>query len=90
MTNNKTPEQIKREQFDQNPDNFVHIKDLIVGVERQEKGFRFMIGNALESEYHQVRSRLDLAFMNMFNKIEEEKRREAKMKRNILMRGFKK
>jgi len=71
--NDKTSEQIKKEQFDQNPDNFVHRKDLIVAVERKEKGFQYIIGQATTGELHIARSTLDIAFLNTFQQIKNRK-----------------
>ena len=71
--NNKTPEQIKKEQFEANPDNFIHRKDLIVSVERKEKGFAYQIGQATRNELHIVRSTLDIAFLDTFKEIRSHK-----------------
>ena len=83
-SNGKTPEQIKADKFAANPDSFVDMEELVIAVNKNEKGYGFIVNpKATRIDLHYARSelfhRVGVMLMNMDMQLHFKQQEEKKI-----------
>lgn len=68
----KTALEIKQEKFKENPDNFVSLDDLIIGIMKTEKGYAHYIGNVSRIDLEIALSRIHFKIFEALKYLEIE------------------
>jgi len=68
----KTPEELKRERFEANPDNFVEMQDLMVALKRSPQGPAMYYSFGSRREAIMARAEIDIALLKVIMGMDDE------------------
>lgn len=74
----------KKKAFEANPDDFIHIGDLIVATARMPNGTAILINPASDKEYHYSRSKLDFIIQQQLAFMEIQQAKKAQENKKII------
>ena len=69
----KTPEQLKRERFETNPEEFYHQSDIILGAVKHNESIAIVTGAVPRSQIEIALTRLTFKVFSMFQMLEMQK-----------------
>ena len=74
----------KKKAFEANPDDFIHIKDLIVATAKTPKGVAVLINPASPHDYHYSRSVIDYTLQQQLAFIDIQRAKAAQENQKII------
>ena len=86
----KTPEQLledKKKAFDENPDNFVDLSEVIIVVKRSPNGVAHWVGSATRSQYNVAKSEVQYQIDKILTNMDMEVALKSKGKIHIPGKG---
>lgn len=77
-------DKIKKELFDKNPDEFIHVDDIVVAALKSEHGIGVMIGKCQRQEMELALVRISYRGFSMFQQMEIQQMMKAESEKKIV------